>query len=68
MDAGKRTISDIFNGNRKLIIPFFQRTYIWKEEQWSRLTEDMEYISSTRNDYFLGSIILKSHPTPYRKI
>ena len=64
MDAGKRTISDIFNGNRKLVIPFFQRTYVWKEEQWTRLIEDMEYISSTGNDYFLGSIILKSHPTP----
>ncbi len=64
MDAGKRTISDIFNGNRKLIIPFFQRTYVWKEEQWSRLIEDMEYISKTGKDYFLGSIILKSHPTP----
>lgn len=64
MDAGKRTISDIFNGNRKLVIPFFQRTYVWKEEQWSRLIEDMEYISSTGKEYFLGSIILKSHPTP----
>lgn len=64
MDAGKRTISDIFNGNRKLVIPFFQRTYVWKEEQWARLIEDMEYISSTGKEYFLGSIILKSHPTP----
>lgn len=64
MEAGKRTISDIFNGNRKLIIPFFQRTYVWKEEQWSRLIEDMDYISKTGKDYFLGSIILKSHPTP----
>lgn len=64
MDAGKRTISDIFNGNRKLIIPFFQRTYVWKEEQWARLIEDMEYISKTGKDYFLGSIILKAHPTP----
>lgn len=64
MEAGKRTISDIFNGNRKLIIPFFQRTYVWKKEQWSRLIEDMEYISKTSKEYFLGSIILKSHPTP----
>ena len=64
MDAGKRTISDIFNGNRKLVIPFFQRTYVWKEEQWTRLIEDMEYISKTGKEYFLGSIILKSHPTP----
>ena len=64
MDAGKRTISDIFNGNRKLVIPFFQRAYVWKEKQWSRLIEDMEYISKTGKDYFLGSIILKSQPTP----
>lgn len=64
MDAGKRTISDIFNGNRKLVIPFFQRTYVWGKDQWSRLVEDMEYISATGRDYFLGSIILKSHPTP----
>lgn len=64
MEAGKRTISDIFNGNRKLIIPFFQRTYVWKEEQWSRLIEDMECISKTNREYFLGSIILKSQPTP----
>ena len=27
MDAGKRTINDIFNGNRVLEIPFFQRSY-----------------------------------------
>lgn len=63
MEAGKRTISDIFNGNRKLEIPFFQRTYVWKEEQWLRLMEDMEFISKTGKDYFLGSIILKSQPT-----
>ena len=63
MEAGKRTISDIFNGNRKLIIPFFQRNYVWKEEQWARLIEDMEYISATEKDYFLGSIILKSQQT-----
>ena len=64
MDAGKRTISDVFNGNRKLIIPFFQRSYVWGEEQWSRFIEDMEYISSSGKEYFLGSIILKATPTP----
>ena len=64
MDAGKRTISDIFNGNRLLQIPFFQRSYVWKEEQWSRFLSDMEFISVTDKDYFLGSIILKQQATP----
>ena len=64
MDAGKRTISDLFNGNRLLKIPFFQRSYVWGEEQWSRFLSDMEFISATDKDYFLGSVILKQQTTP----
>ena len=45
MDAGKRTINDIFNGNRILEIPFFQRAYVWGNDQWERLLEDMENVS-----------------------
>ncbi|MDO4225795.1 MAG: DUF262 domain-containing protein, partial [Bergeyella zoohelcum] len=46
MEAGKKTINDIFNGNRILEIPFFQRAYVWGENQWQRLLEDMEYVSN----------------------
>lgn len=63
MDAGKRTINDIFNGNRILEIPFFQRAYVWGEDQWERLLEDMENVSSSNRPYFLGSVILKQQPT-----
>lgn len=45
MEAGKRTINDIFNGNRILEIPFFQRAYVWGESQWERLLVDMEHVS-----------------------
>lgn len=64
MDAGKRTINDLFNGNRILEIPFFQRSYVWGETQWERLLEDMESVSSTNKPYFLGSLILKQQLTP----
>ena len=63
MDAGKRTINDIFNGNRILEIPFFQRAYVWNEEQWERLLEDMEHVSQSNKPYFLGSVILKQQLT-----
>ena len=63
MDAGKRTINDIFNGNRILEIPFFQRAYVWGIDQWERLLEDMEHVSQTNKPYFLGSVILKQQPT-----
>ncbi|RZJ52319.1 MAG: DUF262 domain-containing protein [Flavobacterium sp.] len=64
MDAGKRTINDIFNGNRILEIPFFQRAYVWGEDQWQRLLDDMEAISSLNKPYFLGSLILKQQQKP----
>lgn len=63
MEAGKKTINDIFNGNRVLEIPFFQRAYVWGEDQWERLLEDMENVSETDKPYFLGSVILKQQPT-----
>lgn len=63
MDAGKRLINDIFNGNRILEIPFFQRAYVWGNEQWERLLGDMEMISLSKKPYFLGSVILKQQPT-----
>ncbi len=63
MEAGKRTIRDIFNRGRNLEIPFFQRSYVWELEQWERFLEDMRFISQNRNKYFLGSIILKQQDT-----
>ena len=63
MDAGKRTISDIFNGNRVLEIPFFQRAYVWGQPQWERLLEDMKDITKSNKPYFLGSVILKQQET-----
>ena len=63
MEAGKRTISDIFNGNRILEIPFFQRSYVWEEEQWERLLQDMELVAQNNKPYFLGSVILKQQIT-----
>lgn len=63
MEAGKRTISDIFNGNRILEIPFFQRAYVWEDAQWERLLKDMEQISELNKPYFLGSVILKQQGT-----
>ncbi|MDD3721656.1 MAG: DUF262 domain-containing HNH endonuclease family protein [Lutibacter sp.] len=63
MEAGKRTIRDIFNRGRNLEIPFFQRAYVWDTEQWQRFLEDMIMVSTTKRPYFLGSVILKQQET-----
>lgn len=64
MEAGKRTIREVFNRGRNLEIPFFQRNYVWDEKEWERFLDDMIHISATKRPYFLGSVILKQQPTP----
>lgn len=63
MEAGKRNISDIFNRAHKLKIPHFQRSYVWREEQWERFLDDMHYASHANHPYFMGSVILKQQET-----
>lgn len=63
MEAGKRNISEVFNRARSLEIPFFQRSYVWSEANWSRFLDDMIDVGINQRDYFLGSVILKQRPT-----
>jgi len=58
--AGEILINGIFNSSRLLEIPFYQRKYVWDEEQWERFLEDLQYVTKTRKPYFMGSIILKN--------
>lgn len=64
MDAGKRMISEIFTGSKILEVPFFQRAYVWKEENWERFLEDIVEVCSSGMPYFMGSLILKQQMTP----
>ncbi|EAI7263237.1 DUF262 domain-containing protein, partial [Campylobacter lari] len=45
--------------NKKVIVPFFQRPYVWKEEHWEQLLNDLKNSFLEKKEYFLGSIILK---------
>ncbi len=63
MNAGKQSINGIFNGNRILRIPYFQRSYVWNEEQWERMLQDIEGVSAGQSPYFMGSVILKQENT-----
>ncbi|MCX6158002.1 MAG: DUF262 domain-containing protein [Ignavibacteriae bacterium] len=59
MNASIKTILDIFNYNRIIEIPFFQRAYVWDEPQWKRFLSDMEFISKCNTTFYLGSVIMR---------
>ena len=45
MDAHKAIITSIFNNSTLIDVPFFQRSYVWKEDLWARMIEDMVLLS-----------------------
>ena len=64
MQAQGISIAMLLGGERQLVIPYYQRSYVWTKPQWKRFLEDMEYVSKANRSYFIGSIILKQVPTP----
>lgn len=57
----KERVFNFLTMEGKVIVPFFQRTYVWTKENWEELLNDLLH-TSTEN-VFLGSIILKQIPT-----
>ena len=64
MDARKAMMTDVFNTATLIEVPFFQRSYVWQEDLWERLLDDMKYVVKTNRTHFLGSIILKEGKQP----
>lgn len=71
MQATDRTLSVVFDLNIRLMVPLFQRPYVWeKEENWVPLWESVETVSDRRlrgdepRPHFLGAIVLDRAEMP----
>lgn len=53
-----------FMKNESMIeIPFFQRAYVWGEDEWEQLFDDLLDSFNNKKAHFLGSIVLKQLDT-----
>jgi uncharacterized protein with ParB-like and HNH nuclease domain len=59
MEAKARSIT-FLSGEGSIVIPFFQRGYVWDENNWNDLFEDL---LNNKSSQFLGSLIFKQQPT-----
>lgn len=64
MEAHDLFLFKVFNSRTVFEIPYYQRAYVWDNENWVRFLEDMENISVVEKPYFIGSLILKQKNTP----
>lgn len=73
MQASDASFSNVI-GSFTYVIPYFQRSYVWKQEQLSKFAEDMLYVSeeydrylklsiNPKFEYFMGTIISKPIPS-----
>lgn len=62
--ANKEILLSFFQNNYQFEIPFFQRSYVWEEENWDLLLEHLKdevdaHINQTKSEHFIGTIITK---------
>ena len=64
MKAQETALNVLLEGQKQFIVPLFQRTYTWKEENWTTLWNDLieTYESGPGAQHFLGSIVTKALP------
>jgi len=80
MKTDKITVFDLFEKQRRYLVPIFQRGYVWnRERQWGPLWEDIseqaellqQHDGSSKNTirkHFLGTIVLSHVPTVIRQV
>jgi len=80
MKTDKITVFDLFERQRRYLVPIFQRGYVWtKEGQWEPLWEDIADQAKlvqlhkgsshdTIRKHFLGAIVLSQVPTVIRQM
>jgi len=71
MEVHKRTPHEIFNMPQRLLVPLFQRPYVWSEEaQWEPLWEDITRVAerclsnpqAVHQPHFIGAVVLQQMP------
>lgn len=72
MDTQVRTPQAIFMQPQRLLVPLFQRPYVWNEElQWEPLWKDLQRVAdrllkspgTAQAPHFLGAVVLQQLPT-----
>lgn len=58
MENGEKTIFGLFTGEKKFIIPKYQRAYAWEDRQRKDFLEDIKNQREDK-DYFLGTILVQ---------
>lgn len=66
----EKTINDIFAGEKKYVVPLYQREYAWTECEVGRLLADIweAYRNDSSRNYYVGTLVVKPCENEYEVI
>ena len=66
----EKTIADIFAGEKKYVVPLYQREYAWTDHEVGRLLADIweSYRKNASSNYYIGTLVVKPDGGEYEVI
>ena len=64
MKAEAQSFAQIVENDKYLVIPFFQRGYVWGKDNWQELLENL----LGDNEHFLGSVIFRAYSNEHGEL
>ena len=60
MKAEEMRLAPMLGGHKQFVVPYFQRVYSWRSQQWTTLFDDIVelYELGAGHTHFLGSLVL----------
>ncbi|MGO1368092.1 DUF262 domain-containing protein [Senegalia sp. (in: firmicutes)] len=61
ISVDKKLLQKIFSQDFWFVVPEYQRSYVWQNDNVSELLDDLKFAfdNKPKNEYFLGSLVLK---------
>ena len=64
INANKELLNSFYSNNLQYVVPFFQRAYVWNNDNWDILWENITRIAdktldNSKSEHFIGTLITK---------
>ncbi len=60
LNTDTEDLKELLSNGKTYSVPTYQRDYSWKEEHWEDLWEDLMTIEASREDHYMGAVVLES--------
>lgn len=60
LNTDTEDLKELLSNGKSYEVPPYQRDYSWKQEHWEDLWEDLLSIENTKEDHYMGALVLES--------